>query len=92
MLEEVIDTWIKTLLQFHDVLHGFHGRKGAGTAIMELKLAQELASMDQDPLFLICLNLMKAYNNPYHVRLLQMLAGYGEGPKIWGLLAEIWSR
>ena len=31
-------------------------------AIMELKLAQELASIDQDPIFLLFLDLRKAYD------------------------------
>ena len=44
----------------NDVLHGFRSRRGTGTAIMELKLYQELASIDQDPIFLIFLDLRKA--------------------------------
>ena len=31
-------------------------------AIMDLKLVQELASIDQDPLFLVFLDLRKAYD------------------------------
>ena len=33
------------------------------TAIMELNLEQELASVDQDPLFLVFLDLRKAYES-----------------------------
>ena len=64
VLEAVIDIRIKTVVQFHDVLHGFCGGRGMGTTIMELKLAQELASVDQDPLFLVFFNLRKAYKKP----------------------------
>ena len=32
-----------------------------GTTILELKLAQELDSMEQNPLFLVFLDLHKAY-------------------------------
>ena len=56
----MIDTHIKKVVQLHYVLHGFHAGRGAGTTIMELKLAQELASVNQDPLLLVFLDLNKA--------------------------------
>ena len=37
VVEVVIDTRIKKLGQFHDVLHGFCVGRGAGTAILYLK-------------------------------------------------------
>ena len=45
----------------HNILHRFRVRRGAGTSIMELKLTQEIASIDQSPLFLVFLDLRKAY-------------------------------
>ena len=48
--EAVIDTQIKSVVQVHNVLHKFCARRGRGTAIMELKVAQELESVYQDPL------------------------------------------
>ena len=48
--------------------------------------------MDQDPLFLVLLDLRKAYKDLDRGRLKQKLAGYGMGPKIWGLLVEFWER
>ena len=36
----MINTRIKTVVQFHNVLHGFCAGRAAGIAIMELKLAQ----------------------------------------------------
>ena len=83
---ELIDTQIKTVVQFHDVLHGFCAGRGAGTAIMELKLVQELASVDQDTLFLLLLELRKAYYNLYRGVLMQTLVGYEEGTNLWRLL------
>ena len=55
----VIDTRIKKAVTFHDVLHGFHIGRGMGTSIMELNIAQDLASVDQDPIFLVFLDLQK---------------------------------
>ena len=50
VVEAVTDTRIKSVVQFYDFLHGFLSGRGAGAAIMDIKLAQELASVDQDPL------------------------------------------
>ena len=47
-----------------------------GTAILDLKLAQELASVDQDALFLVFLDIRKSYNNLNCGRLLQALGEY----------------
>ena len=63
VVKEVIDTRIKTVVQFHNVLHGFCACRERGAAIMELKLAQELVSVDQYPLFLVFLYLSKAHEN-----------------------------
>ena len=59
-----------------------------GTDIMYLKLAQEMASVDQDPLLLVSMDLIKSYKNLDRGQLLKTLEGYGAGPKIWGMLAE----
>ena len=59
---------------------------------MKLNLAQELASVDQKPLFLVFLDLRKAYDNQYCGRLLKTLERYGAEPKMWGILAEFWAR
>ena len=44
--------------------------------IMELKLAQDLASIYQEPLFLVFLDLRKAYDIVNRKRLLITLEGY----------------
>ena len=46
LMEAVIDTRINRILFFHYVHHGFRGGVGTGTSIVELKLAQELESVD----------------------------------------------
>ena len=72
-MEVVIYNRIKTVLQFHNFMNG------TGTAIMELKLAQELASVYQDNLFLVFLNLSKMYNNLDQGILLQTIERYEVG-------------
>ena len=59
-MEAIIDTRIKNSETFHDVLHVFCIGRGMGTSIVELKRAQELASVDQDPIFLVFLDLRKS--------------------------------
>ena len=61
-----------------------------GTATMELNLAQELVSTDKDPLFLVFLDLSKAYNTVDRGRLIRTLEGYGAGPHICELLSTFW--
>ena len=49
VVEGVIDTRVKVAVKFHYVLHEFHAGRGTGTAIVELKIAQDLLSMYQYP-------------------------------------------
>ena len=57
---------------------------------MELKIAQEIASIDQDPLFLVFLDLRKAYDIVDREHLIITLEGYGLGPRICGILETCW--
>ena len=88
----IIDTCIKKAVTFHDFLNGFRAGGRTRTAIMELKLAQELESVYQDLLFLVFLDLRKAYDNLYCGRLLKTLEGYWVGPKMRVVLADLWAR
>ena len=48
--------------------------------ILELMLAQELVIVDQDPLFLVLLDLRKDYDTVYCGRLMETLERYGTKP------------
>ena len=67
-------------VQFHDCLHGFLKGRGTGTATMEVKLAQQLAFLEQEALYGVFIDLHKAYNAMDRERCLEILAGYGVGP------------
>jgi hypothetical protein len=69
-------------LELHDCLHGGLLRRGTGTAIMEVKLNQQLAWVDQAPLYQIYLDLKKAYDALDRTRCLGILAGYRVGPNL----------
>ena len=49
-------------IKLHDVLHGFRKGRGTGTAILEAKLIQQLAAMREEVLYMIFLDLTKAYD------------------------------
>jgi hypothetical protein len=69
-------------LELHDCLHGGLPRRGTGTAIMEVKLHQQLAWVDQASLYQIYLDLKKAYGALDWTRCLEILAGYRVGPNL----------
>jgi hypothetical protein len=51
-----------SVIELHNCLHGRLPCRGTGTAIMEVKLQQQLAWVDQEPLYQIYLDLRKAYD------------------------------
>ena len=75
MVEVLIYTCLRSILQLHNALQGFRSGRGIGTAIMELKFTQELSSIDQDPLFLVFLDIRKSYDTVDQERLLITLEG-----------------
>ena len=92
LAEAVIDTKIKYAVEFHDVLNAFWYRKGTETATLKLKLAQKLASVEQAPFFVVLLNLRRLYDTLDIGCLMQTLKGYRAGPRIQGLLEEVWYK
>ena len=60
-MEAVIDTRIKAKVNFNNVLHWFWARRRTGMTILDLKFAQEIASMEHITLFVVLLDFSKAY-------------------------------
>ena len=48
-------------ITFHDVLHGFQVGRGTGTATLKAKIIQELATMRQEVIYVIFMELHKVY-------------------------------
>ena len=89
LAEEVIDTIIKAVAEFHDVLLGFGAGRGMGMVILELKLSQELESVEQAPLFVVFLDLRKSYDTIDMGCLLQILKGLWGRTVAMGVITEI---
>jgi hypothetical protein len=75
-------------IKLHDCLNGGLPGQGTGTAIMEVKLQQQLAWAEQEPLYQIYLDLRKAYDALDQGGCLEILAGYGVGQNL--LLLQKW--
>ena len=76
----------------HDSLHRFRGGRGTGMAILESKLAKQLAGLAHEPLFQVCLDIRKAYDSLEREQCLEVLNGYGMGPNLTHLLKSYWGR
>ena len=71
---------LTTAITYHDALHGFRAGRGTGTATLEAKLLQQLAAMREEVLYVIFLDLTKAYDALDRSRSLEILEGYWVGP------------
>ena len=74
------------VLDYHDCLHGFLAGRGTGTATTEVKLAQQLAYIEQVPLYGVFIDLRKVYDVMDRGRCFEILKAYGVGPKMLKLI------
>ena len=91
-MEEIIYTCLRASVRLHNALHGFRAGRRTETVILDLKMVQELKSMDQEPLFLVFLDLRKVDYTIYCGCLLTTLEGYGAGPHMCRLLETFWEH
>ena len=82
----ILNRCFTSSITYHAAHHGFRAGRGTGTATLEAKLLQQLASMREEVLYMIFLDLTKAYDALGRSRCLEILEGYGVGPKTRRLL------
>ena len=58
----ILNRRITSSITFHDVLHGLRAGRGTGTAALEAKLIQQLAAIREKVLYVIFLDVTKAYD------------------------------
>ena len=88
----ILNRRLTSSITLHDVLHGFRAGRGTGTATLKAKLLQQLAAMREEVLYVIFLDLTKAYDALDRSRCLDILEGYGVGPGARRLLINYWRR
>ena len=79
-------------ITYHDFLHGFRSGCITGTATLEAKLLQQLAALREEVLYVIFLDLHKAYDTLDRSSCMEILEGYGIGPWARNLLKQYWHR
>ncbi len=79
-------------IKFNDTLNDFCNDRGTDTAIMEDKLAQQMAFMEQELWFMAFINLKKAFDSMEQEQCLDILLGYGVGPNMCRLIKKIWDK
>ena len=86
VVAEILHRQLTTVITYHDFLHGFQAGRGTGTATLDAKLLQQLAAMREEVLYVIFLDLTKAYDALDRSRSLDILEEYGVGPRARRLL------
>ena len=91
VVAEIVNFWITASITFHEFLQGFRAGSGTGTATLKAKLLQKLAALREEVLYMIFLDLHKAYAALDRSRCLKILEGYGVGPRACRILRTYWS-
>ena len=73
----ILNLRLTASINFHDFLHIFWAGSGTGTVTLKTKLLQKLAALREEVLFVIFLDLHKAYDALERSRCLEILEGYG---------------
>ena len=80
LVAEILNLRLTSSITYHDFLHGFRAGCVTGTATLEAKLIQKLKAMREEVLYVIFIDLHKAYGALDRDICLEILEGYGVGP------------
>ena len=86
VLAAILNLRLTSSITFHEFVHGFRAGCGTGTATLKAKLLQPLAALREEVLYVVFLDLQKAYDALDRSRCLKILEGCGVGPRAWWLL------
>ena len=73
VVAEIINCWLTASINYHEFLHGLRAGRGTGTNTLEAKLFQQLAALREEVLYVIFLDLHKAYGALDRDRCLEIL-------------------
>ena len=88
----ILNLRLTASITFHNFLHGFWVGRGTGTATLEVNLLRQLAALREEVLYVIFLDLHKAYDALDRSRCLEILKGYSVGPQACWLLQTYWRQ
>ena len=92
VVAEILNRRLTAYITYHNFLHGFQAGRGTGNTTPKAKLLQHLAALREEFLYVIFLDLHKAYEALDMSRCLEILEGCGVGPRARGLLQNYWIR
>ena len=73
VLAAILNCRLTASITYHDFLHGFWEGRGTVTATLEAKLLWQLAALGEDVMYVIFLDLHKAYDALDRYRYLEIL-------------------
>ena len=82
----IINARINDKIEYHKSLHGFRQSRGTGTAKCEAKLLIRKAEHDNKTIFQAFIDLSKAYYSISRKKIMEILKGYGVGPRCLKLI------
>ena len=92
VVAEILNFRLTASIIFHDLLHGFQAGCGKVNVTLDAKLFQQLADLREEVLYVIFLDLHKAYDALDRSRCLDILEGYWVGPRARRLLGTYWGK
>ena len=92
VVAENLNCQLTAFITFHDFLHGFRSGCGTGTATLDAKPLQQLAALREQILYVIFLDLHKAYDALDSSRCLDILKGDGVGTRACRIIQTYWRR
>ena len=75
VVADILNRWFTASITFHDFLCGFRAGRRTGTATLEANLLHQLADLREVVLYMIFLDLNKAYDALDRSRFLYILDG-----------------
>ena len=90
IVAEILNRRFTASITFHDFLRIFRAGCGTGTTTPESKLIWQLVALREEVLYMIFLDLHKAYDALDRYMCLEILEGYGVGPWARRLLQTYW--
>ena len=88
----ILNRRLAASITFHDFLQIFRSGRSTGTATLEAKLIQQLEALREEVLYVIFLDLHKAYDALDRSRFLEILDSYGVGSQSCRIPQAYWRR